>query len=129
MNLQCTHNQNQYVLSYYQYSAGDGFQDIEGYDLFDSSKGLDLTVEKKSVPNSSFIVHATKASLPSVSEDIYPLIDMSLKGTRYMDTIDKKFVVHTFICTFFFQVPLFVHNQLGIQINYVMIFSFIIKRG
>ena len=80
--------------SYYQYSAGEGFFNIEGYDLFDSSKGLDLTVEKKITPNSIFLVHATKAPLPSLGEDIYPFIDMSMKGTRNMDVIDKKFVVN-----------------------------------
>ena len=85
--------------SYYQYSAGEGFFNIEGYDLFDSSKGLDLTVEKKIVPNSIFLVHAIKAPLPSLGKDIYPFIDMSMKGTRNMDAIDKKFVVNfsTFI--------------------------------
>ena len=82
-----------HVHSYYQYSAGSGFGDIEGYDLFDSSKGLDLSIEKKKTSNSAFIVHGNKATLPDFQYDSYAHIDMSMKGSRFMDEADKRYIV------------------------------------
>ena len=79
--------------SYYQYSAGDGFGNIEGYDLFDSSKGLDLSVQKEKTSNSAFVVHASKASFPDIEDNLHDYIDMSLKGARFMEVEDKRYIV------------------------------------
>lgn len=104
------------IISYYQYSVGDGFLDVEGYDLFDSSKGLDLNVEKKSVHNSAFLVHASKAPFPSLGKDVYPFIDMSMKGTRNMDAVDKKFVVN---------ISLKSSSPRKLQITNILIYSYL----
>ena len=86
-----------YFPSYYQYSVGEGFNTIEGYDLFDSSKGLNLTMDKKISNQSIYVVHAKKTLFPDISDDrnFYPYINLKMSGYQNIDSNDKLFLVVT----------------------------------
>ena len=55
--------------SYYQYSAGDGWENIEGYDLLGSTGGASMVFDadkKKNVEGAAYVVTAQKIQIPTM---------------------------------------------------------------
>lgn len=85
------------VGSYFHYSAGEGWMDIEGYDLYDV-KGTDsekiVFQEKKAEDQTAYVVQAKKSA--TISKDdaaVNPqkYIESLLYGARHMEGDDKEF--------------------------------------
>lgn len=76
------------VGSYFQFSAGEGFNSIEGFDLL-SSDGKELVFEKKS-DNNPYLVQAFKSFPTDLVIDSEKFIADLMHGSANMDTEDKK---------------------------------------
>ena len=79
------------VGSYYHYSVGEGFDQIEGYDLFNSNGQM---VFDKIADDAAYVVHAKRQILPDVGSTEFVAYDYilgSLHGLKYLESDDKKF--------------------------------------
>jgi len=79
------------VGSYYHYSVGEGFDEIEGYDLFNSNGQM---VFDKIADDGAYVVHAKRQILPDVGATDFVAYDFilgSLHGLKYLESDDKKF--------------------------------------
>jgi len=86
------------VGSYFHYSAGEGWMNIEGYDLYDLKQADSEKIifeEKKSEDQTAYVVQASKSSSLTQGESaVAPekYIESLLLGARYMESDDKEFV-------------------------------------
>jgi len=87
--------------SYYQYSAGEGWENIEGYDLLGSTGGASMVFDadkKKNVEGAAYVVTAQKIQIPTMgSPDFaaYNYTKGSLSGlTADMDADDRDFCAY-----------------------------------
>lgn len=89
------------VGSYYQYSAGPGWKDIEGYDLLEIEKATEANSEgvtelvfdeTREKTDTGYVVQATKL-LRSTQRDFNALEEISytLLPAKYMDSDDREF--------------------------------------
>lgn len=79
------------VGSYYHYSVGEGFDQIEGYDLFNANGQM---VFDKIADDAAYVVHAKRQILPDVGSTEFVAYDYilgSLHGLKYLESDDKKF--------------------------------------
>jgi len=74
--------------AYYHYGGGDGYQNIEGYDLFNSNSSQ-MVFEEKTEEEAIYCVQAQKITLPPF-DNIYNYTIAVLAGARHMDSDDKK---------------------------------------
>ena len=79
------------VGSYYHYSVGEGFEQIEGYDLFNSNGQM---VFATTAEDAAYVVHAKRQVLPEIDSKEFSANDYilgSLHGFKYLESDDKKF--------------------------------------
>ena len=79
------------VGSYYHYSVGEGFDQIEGYDLFNSNGQM---VFDKVADDAAYVVHAKRQVLPEIGSKEFVSYDYilgNLHGFKFLESDDKKF--------------------------------------
>jgi hypothetical protein len=79
------------VGSYYHYSVGEGFDQIEGYDLFNSNGQM---VFDKIADDAAYVVLAKRQILPEIGSNEFVAYDYilgNLHGLKYLESDDKKF--------------------------------------
>ena len=80
------------VGSYYHYSVGEGFEQIEGYDLFNLNG--QMVFASTDANDAAYVVHAKRQVLPEVGSKEFSANDYilgSLHGFKYLESDDKKF--------------------------------------
>ena len=82
------------VGSYFHYSVGEGFEQIEGYDLFNSNGQMVFASTDSDANDAAYVVHAKRLVLPEVDAEEFSANDYilgSLHGFKYLESDDKKF--------------------------------------